>query len=347
MLLVPSALPANSTSEDINLPSNILLLVGPILIGNLLGWALLGVLTMQLYVYYLCFPRDAWWVKFTVYGLYLLDLVQTVFVTDVAWAALCAGWGNRKALVYTPWGFSMTPIASGLISGWVEIFFAWRLWSIGRNTFWKAVTAVISAIALTQGGAAIAVGINFSRINNIERITELESLTCVWLGGSAVADVIIAAGMVYLLISAKRKTWNKTTDRRITQLIRTTVETGVLSATAASLDLGLYLAYSRNNLHVTIATVLSKLYSNALMASLNSRAGIYQRALPSVSREDERYSTPGHFERDQFTTIGVAMTVDGSASVGGTVVQDTKSAQGFVRIGSSHAGTTLANHSAV
>jgi hypothetical protein len=104
-----------------------------------------------------------------VYGLYLLDLGQTVFVTDVAWAALCAGWGNRKALVYTPWGFSMTPVASGLskcvhrtnlisspnlsflslsvtVSGWVEIFFALRLWSIGRNTFWKTVTAVVVAV---------------------------------------------------------------------------------------------------------------------------------------------------------------------------------------------------------
>jgi hypothetical protein len=188
----------------------------------------------------------------------------------------------------------------------------------------------------------------------------------VWLGGSVVADFIIAVGMVYLvrilcwqiqsvpslkrhaqLNSVKRKTWSKTTDRRITQLIRTTVETGVLSATAASLDLGLYLAFSRNNLHVTMyvsfrfsssedhivadlashasGAVLSKLYSNALMASLNSRAGIYQRSQPSVSREDERYSTPGHFERDQFTTIGVAMTVDGSASVRGVTAQDTKS----------------------
>jgi hypothetical protein len=50
----------------------------------------------------------------TVYGLYLADLVQTVFITDVAWTTFCKGWGNPSALVTTDWGFAMTPVVSGL-----------------------------------------------------------------------------------------------------------------------------------------------------------------------------------------------------------------------------------------
>jgi len=49
-----------------------------------------------------------------VYGLYLVDLVQTACVTDAAWTTLCEGWGNPSALMITNWSFSMTPLVSGL-----------------------------------------------------------------------------------------------------------------------------------------------------------------------------------------------------------------------------------------
>jgi hypothetical protein len=105
------------------------------------------------------------------YGLYLLDLVQTVFVMNFAWTALCGGWGNAAALMHTNWCFSMTPIVGGMsewcavlciessdfsvslffrvvVSGWVQIFFAWRVWAVGRSSLWKAVTAVIVAVRI-------------------------------------------------------------------------------------------------------------------------------------------------------------------------------------------------------
>lgn len=48
------------------------------------------------------------------YGLYLLELGQTVLVTQIAWGDLCTGWGIPSALTRTDWGFSMNPVASGL-----------------------------------------------------------------------------------------------------------------------------------------------------------------------------------------------------------------------------------------
>ena len=48
------------------------------------------------------------------YGLYLLELGQTLLATELAWADLCAGWGIESTLSKINWGFSMTPIANGL-----------------------------------------------------------------------------------------------------------------------------------------------------------------------------------------------------------------------------------------
>jgi hypothetical protein len=64
--------------------------------------------------------------------------------------------------------------------------------------------------------------------------------------------------------------------------------------------------------------MLSKLYSNALMASLNSRSGVYERSLPSSSRD----GTYGNGNTGQFTSVGIAVTTDDSMSLSGTAVQD-------------------------
>jgi hypothetical protein len=48
------------------------------------------------------------------YGLYLLEIGQTVFATEIAWADFCAGWGIPSALLHINWGFSMNPLVSGL-----------------------------------------------------------------------------------------------------------------------------------------------------------------------------------------------------------------------------------------
>jgi hypothetical protein len=50
----------------------------------------------------------------TAYGLYLLEVGQSVLVTEIAWHYLCAGWGVPSSLLRIDWGFSMTPPASGL-----------------------------------------------------------------------------------------------------------------------------------------------------------------------------------------------------------------------------------------
>jgi hypothetical protein len=64
--------------------------------------------------------------------------------------------------------------------------------------------------------------------------------------------------------------------------------------------------------------VLSKLYSNAFMSSLNSRAGFYNDPSMSGSRE-ESHTTTGRFHATQFTSVGIPVTIgtDDSESVNG------------------------------
>ncbi|KAI0297583.1 hypothetical protein B0F90DRAFT_1633991, partial [Multifurca ochricompacta] len=245
------------------------------LLGNLAGWLLFGVLTMQLYVYYLAFRKDRIWINCLVYGLYILDIIQTVFCTDIVWSVVCSGWGKPRALRHPNWGFWGAPIISGIISSTVQIFFAWRVWALGNNGVMAFQVATSSSLKRVH---EINVLIYVSAPFFTSVRSPFSTGNQIWLTGSVVTDVLIASSMVYLLIAAKKKTtWSRSTNRKITKLIRNTVETGVVPAVAASMDLLLYVRYNHSYLHAAFTIVLSKIYNNALMASLNSRAGVYER----------------------------------------------------------------------
>ena len=62
--------------------------------------------------------------------------------------------------------------------------------------------------------------------------------------------------------------------------------------------------------------VLSKLYSNAFMSSLNSRSSFYEGPSKSDSRE-ENPTTTGRFHATQFTSVGIPVTDDSESVNGG------------------------------
>ncbi|KAF8481656.1 hypothetical protein DFH94DRAFT_403736 [Russula ochroleuca] len=337
MALASPSIVNSTLTVDIDSRREILLIVGPLFLGTVFNWFLLGALTMQVYVYYFCFPRDHWWIKLNAYGLYLLEIVQTVLVTEIAWADLCAGWGIPSALLSIDWGFSMTPVASGLIACWVQIFFAWRVWALGHNMFWMWIATVILLISFAQGSAAVNLGVKLSSVEYLNNRTEdlvlIRDIFFFYLSASAVADFLIAASLVYFLISTKRKaSWSKESDRRITKLIRSTCETGTLCSLVAIIDLIVYLRVGYNSVHISVVMVLSKLYSNALMASLNSRAGVYV----SESREETRTT---RFNTAQFTSVGVPITTDDFGWMNGKDGQSSESE--YVKTGRTRADTIV------
>ncbi|KIK53505.1 hypothetical protein GYMLUDRAFT_49288 [Collybiopsis luxurians FD-317 M1] len=269
-------------------PADIQLLVGPALLGSLFSWCLYGMLIIQLYMYWINFRRDGYKIQITVYGLFAVDTWHTVAVTSIAWSFLVSGWGNSDALRFTGWGFALIPFISGLSAAWVQLFFAWRIFVLGKGRFhlvWKAIVIVICAISLTQGIAGMISGIKFLSINDITQFHLIYAPAAIWLAGSAFVDVLIAVSMVVLLSVAKKRInlLNTSTSAVLTRLIHLTIETGSVTAIAAVVDLGFFLGQPSNNLHLLMALILGKLYTNTLYATLNSRP-ISSQQHQSVSR---------------------------------------------------------------
>ncbi|KIJ23379.1 hypothetical protein M422DRAFT_195996, partial [Sphaerobolus stellatus SS14] len=114
------------------------------LIGLILNWGLLEILSIQVYVYYLCFPKDNSYIKTLVYSLFCLEIAQTIILSKDSWDWFINAWGDpvRVGEFRAEW-FNL-PVMDGIISSAVQLFFAWRIWILGRSWLLSGVVATVS-----------------------------------------------------------------------------------------------------------------------------------------------------------------------------------------------------------
>ncbi|THU89251.1 hypothetical protein K435DRAFT_841898 [Dendrothele bispora CBS 962.96] len=262
-----------------------LLVLGLILVGVVVSYLLEGIVVEQAYIYYMSFPNDKVWTKTTVYTLPSQSLVRR--------GRFCLAVGGRPEHLHeTEWGFAFIPMLCALCTTVVQIFFAWRIHALAsrlsqKKIFWPVIVLIV-CISFAQLIGATVSGSRWIHINvnGIFLFHKLFGAISVWLVGSAAGDVLIATSMIYLLSTARRKTKEFAHDERtnhlIGRLIRNSVENGAITAGAALLDVIFFLTMNSTTLHFAFSVSLSKLYTNSLYATLNSRAS-FERDLKKES----------------------------------------------------------------
>ncbi|KAF4571674.1 hypothetical protein EYR36_009017 [Pleurotus pulmonarius] len=238
------------------------------LLGHFFNWGLFGALAVQTYVYYLAFPNDRRWPKAIVLGVFVIEVLQTVLATRDAFRNFATGWGNIEDLEEVGWLWFSVPVLGAIISCTSQIFFAWRIWILSSKNLW--LPGIIAFLSILQGVAGTWSGIYSHFIGNFANVpVHTRNTTIVWLGGTALCDVLIAGSMLYYLNISR--TGFRQTNVLLSKIIRVIVETGLICATFAVLDLALFLAFQSNNFHLAPSIALSKLYSNSLLVVLNAR----------------------------------------------------------------------------
>ncbi|OBZ68710.1 hypothetical protein A0H81_11139 [Grifola frondosa] len=117
-----------------------------------------------------------------------------------------------------------------------------------------------------------------------------EVIVIIWLACSAVADSVITIALVWHL--RRHKTGFSVTDDVVNRIIRLTVHTGLVTALCATIDLVLFLAMPAG-LHLIFNLPLSKLYTNSLMSTLNSRAILKYGASDNTSGSNQMRAEKG------------------------------------------------------
>ncbi|PBK61346.1 hypothetical protein ARMSODRAFT_669717 [Armillaria solidipes] len=246
-------------------------LSGPEIVAGLLHWGLFGTLSVQLYLYYLAFPKDRTFTKSLVYGIYIVEFAQTMLVTHDAFAMFGYGFGDIETLTDMHFNWLTVPIMSAAAACVGQGFYAYRIFILSKS---RIIPILVICVSLTSSVAAIITGVYSFQAGSIIKLNNRKTSVAVgiWCGASALCDIVIAICMTYYLM--RRDTGFRQTRILVTKLIRLTIETGSVTAVVALLNLILFYAFPRQTFYGTPALIMPKLYANTVYMVLNSRIRI-------------------------------------------------------------------------
>ncbi|KIO12169.1 hypothetical protein M404DRAFT_125322, partial [Pisolithus tinctorius Marx 270] len=242
---------------------------GPFLIGLIINILLHGVLTTQVYLYFTTHNNDRLWLKMLIVLLYIADtfncMISIYYIYDVLVTHFV---GDEANLSIANWGHNNS--LKGAIGGAVQHFFAWRVYVMTEKAFIVLAIVLCSLVNLAGSlGATVGVALN----PNLSLLPRLTIEVTMWLVGAVLADTIIAVSLVWHL-RRYRHLYPALTST-INRILRTTVQTGVLTTIVAIVDLTCYLTIVNfsnfSPSHLIFNIPLSKLYTNCMLSSLNAR----------------------------------------------------------------------------
>ncbi|KAJ6551404.1 hypothetical protein B0H19DRAFT_168732 [Mycena capillaripes] len=254
-----------------SIPADIAMITGPTMLGICLNWGFMGVLTVQLYYYFSNFGSDSKGIKMLVYGLAFLDVLQTVLVTADAFHWFVFGFGNMNQLDDTFLNSWDVPLLDALISLIVQVFYCWRIYVLRKSWVFPGLIIFVSVVQCTFGTVTAVKAHELGKLSLIGSTKAKVAFQTIWLVGSMVADVAIAAVLSWTLLRARTKAF-RTSHSVINRIVTMTVETNALTAGIALVAVVVYLAVPQHTTLVVPPTaVIGKLYTNCLIAVLNNR----------------------------------------------------------------------------
>ncbi|PFH46411.1 hypothetical protein AMATHDRAFT_7849 [Amanita thiersii Skay4041] len=171
-----------------HVPPNIALFSGPLLVGVFFNFILYGILVSQSFA-----------------SVFLLETIQVACTEMDIFYWFGSAYGN----VLKPDDSHISPIDTPLINSvialTVQVFFCYHIWKINKG-YWPICADLCAhcavRIASITGGIGACVQ-GFGRRFSEARDSNLNEY--LWLAGAAIADVVIAVTMTYLLCGAKNE----------------------------------------------------------------------------------------------------------------------------------------------
>ncbi|SJL02685.1 uncharacterized protein ARMOST_06019 [Armillaria ostoyae] len=238
---------------------------GPMIIGLYINIILLGIIATQMYMYLNAYRKDRLWMKIFVVVLFVANVANTAFLCKFLYTSLILNFGDDAYLARADWVFATDPALTGIIAGMVQLFFAWRV-KVLTNNLW--LVAIVAVCALAGTGSAIATSFEVGNTPEFVKFQDFKVVVIIWLAAECVSDILISGILVWQL----RKTGFQSTDELVDRIIRLTVQTGLITSICAIIDLALFLS-DPTGTHLIFNFPLSKLYTNTMMSTLNSRRG--------------------------------------------------------------------------
>ncbi|KAJ4475645.1 hypothetical protein J3R30DRAFT_578169 [Lentinula aciculospora] len=226
--------------------------LGILEIGVVISGILFGILTTQIYFYHKNFPEDLPWIRYgLVNGIWLVELIHTVCVVHEIYFYSVIHFGDAEAFTGWPASFAIAVICHGVVAVLVQGFLAYR-------------------IARFTGHLCILIILCYAVMSFILFQQKWQWLILTVLALRAALDVTISATLVYHLTKCRDNAY-KNTIAVIDKLILWAIETGIVTSVISILIIICYTTIPHNYIWLLLYMVLPRVFSNTMLANLNSR----------------------------------------------------------------------------
>nr|GAT51269.1 predicted protein [Mycena chlorophos] len=263
--------------------------IGSLQIGVLVSYVLLGITTTQTYVYFYRFPDDSPWVRAMVAFVWLVEIAQAAVFGFVLYYYTVIDYGDRldvlqNAIQTVMAGFVLT----GTITTLVEFYFIRRIYLLSKRIFVPLFLGVLSILYLAGTLSIAGAGVKSGTWAAAEK--QWGWLIFATAIVSVVVDLGIAGALVWFLLQSRNQGLAKTTNM-VDQLIAWSIETGVLTSLCSILILVFYHLKPQSFIWLAVLIVKSRLFSNSLLASLNSRTALRTMTSVSIASSGPRFAS--------------------------------------------------------
>ncbi|KAJ7354357.1 hypothetical protein DFH08DRAFT_43342 [Mycena albidolilacea] len=263
-----SELPNIPQGDIPHLPFSLDATFGALELGVLFSVFLFGVLTVQVYLYFVRYPKDPRGFKWMVAMVWILDLGHTIAICHCIYTITVTKYGQPTIITLPPKSLDISIFLSGFIGPLEQGWFTYRLYRFTKTLPLPIFCAILSLLRLGGSTGLFAISLAGPTIQSY-LIREKWLIEAVIIVGASV-DVILAVALCYHL-SFWRKAGFRRTSRLVNQLMTWTIETGAITCIGAVTLLLTFLKMKNNLVYGGVFFLMAQFFSNSLLFSLNSR----------------------------------------------------------------------------
>ncbi|KAL1949891.1 hypothetical protein VTO73DRAFT_8772 [Trametes versicolor] len=246
---------------------------GALLIGTYIGLTLFGLTVYQTVRYLRMYATDVQRLKVTVITVFLTDTTHSILCIHLCYYYLVTSQSNRALLDDGVWSIRLITPLTSIIVIVVQAFYARRIYVMGSQ--YKIPLFIVMALML---GEAITVMVTIVESFIIPTFSHWKShawLTALPYAFSLATDVILTSTLI--LILHKSRTGMRRTDSLLNVLIVYTINTGLLTSTLGIFCV-VFATEPQRFYYIALNMPVTKSYANSMLAVLNSRRALAERA---------------------------------------------------------------------
>jgi hypothetical protein len=286
-----------------NLPANLSLhdlqnTYGVLFIGYVISMILYGFTFFQTYVYFSRYPKDDWFVKWTVTALGIIDTATSALASHALYFYLITLFPFAVGLSEATSTFCAEISLATLAVFNVQVYYATRIWSLSHSVFLFGAIAISSSAGFVLGITMASEMFEHKAFTRLA-IPHIQAVAACSQALTFISSLLIM-GSLFFYLRPSRKPLMKPLDGWFDKCVAYTLTRGSI---ATVIQLAYFLAFTSmpdRSVWIPFHLAVSKLYINSLLTMLNSRDVSHGQGV----NEEESLSSQHHKSATTFTSSG-------------------------------------------